>query len=85
MPDVDLVHVHEIRSGQAGLLLTLTRSIPFVITASRDQSRQRNPISRSVFRRAARTIASNAADCAELLTLIQNSHRMPTAGMSGSQ
>jgi hypothetical protein len=37
MPDVDLVHVHEIRSGQAGLLLTLTRSIPFVITASRDQ------------------------------------------------
>jgi hypothetical protein len=61
MPDVDLVHVHEIRSGQAGLLLTLTRSIPFVITASRDQARQRNPISRSVFRRAARTIASNGS------------------------
>ncbi|MEJ2172961.1 MAG: glycosyltransferase [Woeseiaceae bacterium] len=61
MPDVDLAHVHEIRSGQAGLLLTLTRSIPFVITASRDQARQRNPISRSVFRRAARTIASNGS------------------------
>lgn len=67
MPDVDLVHVHEIRSGQAGLLLTLTRSIPFVITASRDQARQRNPISRSVFRRAARTIASNGSTPAAAL------------------
>lgn len=32
MPDVDLVHAHDARSGRAALLLTLTRSIPFVLS-----------------------------------------------------
>ena len=31
MPEVDIVHIHEPDSGQAGLLLTLARSIPFVM------------------------------------------------------
>ena len=32
MPEVDVAHVYGSRAGQAGLLLTLTRSIPFVFT-----------------------------------------------------
>ncbi|NNC78119.1 MAG: hypothetical protein HKN77_09170, partial [Woeseiaceae bacterium] len=32
MPDVPVVHAHDSSGGQAGLLLTLTRSIPYVIT-----------------------------------------------------
>ena len=30
MPNVEIAHVHESKSGQAGLLLTLTRSIPLI-------------------------------------------------------
>ncbi len=56
MPDVDLAHVHESRSGQAGLLLTLTRSIPFVITTAGSNDNKLNPLTRSVLRRAAQTI-----------------------------
>ena len=56
MPDVDLAHVHESRSGQAGLLLTLTRSIPFVITTAGSNDNKLNPLTRSVLRRAAHTI-----------------------------
>lgn len=58
MPDVDVVHVHEVKSGQAGLLLTLTRSIPFVIAASGDEQSSKNPLTRSVFHRASFVIAS---------------------------
>ena len=53
MPDVDLAHVHEVRSGQAGLLLTLTRSIPFVISAGNVELGSKHPLTRSVFHRAA--------------------------------
>ena len=56
-PTVDLAHVHEIRSGQAGLLLTLTRSIPFVITTRANAADSRNPLTRSVLHRAADTIS----------------------------
>ena len=52
MPDVDLAHVHEARSGQAGLLLTLTRSMPYVLTADNEELGSRNPLTRSVIRRA---------------------------------
>jgi len=56
MPDVELAHVHECRSGQAGLLLTLTRSIPFVITTSGISEDNINPLTRSVLHRAAHRI-----------------------------
>jgi len=57
MPDVELAHVHESKSGQAGLLLTLTRSIPFVITTSGISENNVNPLTRSVLHRAAHRIA----------------------------
>lgn len=60
MPQVEIVHVHESTSGQAGLLLTLTKSIPFVITADVSIANDKNPLTQSVLRRAAyRMQASN--------------------------
>ena len=56
MPNVELAHVHESKSGQAGLLLTLTRSIPFVITASRGSGAKKSPLTRSVLNRAAHVV-----------------------------
>ena len=53
MPNVDVTHVHESKSGQAGLLLTLTRSIPFVITTDGNATDDKNPLNRSVLHRAA--------------------------------
>lgn len=52
MPEVDVVHVHDAESGKAGLLLTLTRSIPFVLTEDALESTGRNPLRRSVLKRA---------------------------------
>jgi len=54
LPNVDLVHVHDGRSGQAGLLLTLTRSMPFVMSAGPSSGRQ--PLQRSIRGRAQRII-----------------------------
>ena len=56
MPNVDLAHVHEGKSGQAGLLLTLTRSIPFVITTSAGSGNTTSPLTRSVLSRAAHVL-----------------------------
>ena len=53
MPDVDVVHVHDAKSGPAGLVLRLTRSIPYVVTRREPAPPARNPVSRSVIGRAA--------------------------------
>ena len=52
MPQVSLVHVHDEASGHAGLLLTLTRSIPYVATRHGERPPDGNPIVRSVYSRA---------------------------------
>ena len=57
MPAVDLVHAHDHRGGQACLLLTLTRSIPYVL--SKTASRNRDPLQRSITSRARRLIAAD--------------------------
>lgn len=56
MPDVSVVHVHDDRSGQTGLLLTLTRSVPFILSSYEKHTDTRNPLKRSVFRRAHRIL-----------------------------
>lgn len=53
MPNVEIAHVHENQSGQAGLLLALTRSIPFIITTNSGQSGDGNSLTRSILQRAA--------------------------------
>lgn len=60
MPHVDVVHAHSEKSAQAGLLLTLTRSIPFVLTHRDAARRSGNPISRSILNRAASLVCSDA-------------------------
>lgn len=56
MPDVDVVHAHDPKSNQAGLVLRLTRSIPFVLTRRSPEPPARNPMSRSLIERAATII-----------------------------
>jgi hypothetical protein len=53
MPNVQVVHIHCDRSAPAGLLLTLTRSIPFVFTCRVESESTKNPIKQSVLNRAA--------------------------------
>lgn len=56
MPHVAVVHAHDEASGHAGLLLTLTRSIPYVATRRSVLPPGKNPILRSVYGRAASLI-----------------------------
>ncbi len=59
MPQVDVVHAHNEKSAQAGLLLTLTRSIPFAMSCRQATKQRRNPIQRSILSRAASLICSD--------------------------
>ncbi|MGI9262747.1 MAG: glycosyltransferase [Woeseiaceae bacterium] len=61
MPTVDVVHAHDSRGAQAGLLLTLTRSIPFVLTHRADMRPYDNPLGRSTFDRAAGIVCATDA------------------------
>lgn len=61
MPAVDVVHVHDPSDGQSGLLLALTRSIPFVLT-NRSQSPENGPLAKVVYSRAAGIVYRSDAD-----------------------
>lgn len=65
MPSLDIVHVHDPAAGQAGLLLTLTRSIPFVLT-HRGPAPGNNPLAQAVYRRANLVICLDDCDQALL-------------------
>lgn len=60
MPVVDLVHTHDPRSGQAGLLLALTRSIPYVL--SNGSGRRARSLQQSVLHRAQAQLAPDYSD-----------------------
>ena len=68
MPAVDVVHVHDPAYGQAGLLLTLTRSMPYVLTR-RGEDPGQGPIAGAVFRRAAGFVFLGDADVDKHLRL----------------
>lgn len=70
-PHVDLVHIHDPSDGQAGLLLTLTRSIPFVLT-HRDNAPGRNPLTQAVYKRASGIIYQSDADAAKHLRIYRH-------------
>lgn len=61
MPDVDVAHVHDGRSNQAGLVLRLTRSIPYVLTRRETSAPSGNPLSRSKIARAAGIVCPTQA------------------------
>jgi len=71
MPAVDVVHVHDPSAGQSGLLLTLTRSIPFVLT-QQDGSNARSPLAKAVYRRAAGVVYAGDADAARHLRIYRH-------------
>jgi len=52
MPDVDLAHAHDSRSLQSGLLLKLTRSIPYLVTHRSLQAPPAHALAKSMYRRA---------------------------------
>lgn len=80
MPAVDIVHVHDPSDGQSGLLLALTRSIPFVLT-HRDEAPGKNPVMQAVYRRAAGIVYRSDADA---LTHLRIYRHAVTAARSGA-
>lgn len=71
MPRVDVVHIHDPSEGQSGLLLTLTRSIPFVLT-HHGESPGRNPLTQAIYKRASGIIYQSDADAAKHLRIYKH-------------
>ena len=81
MPEVDVVHLHDRAGWQAGLLLTLTKSIPFVLTRQEPASVPGNALTRSILKRASGVIDQNRISVAEHLRIYRraaDSLRVPT-------
>lgn len=66
MPAVDVIHAHDSHAAQAGLLLTLTRSIPFVLTRRIDVRPDSSPVNRSIYARAASIVCTTDAGARSL-------------------
>ena len=62
MPQLDVVHIHDMAAGQAGLLLTLTRSIPFVLTHRGDFEGGTGALAQAIYRRASRVICCDDSE-----------------------
>ncbi len=58
-PGVDLVHTHDRKAINTGVLLNLTRSIPFVLTHRQCSTPGNSPITRSKYRRAAGIVCTS--------------------------
>jgi len=52
LPDVTVAHAHDAKSSQAGLVLRLTRSIPYIVTRRESVPPPRNPLGRSIIERS---------------------------------
>lgn len=70
-PRLDVVHVHDPSEGQSGLLLTLTRSIPYVLTHG-DDAPGKNPLMQAVYRRASGIVYQSDADAAKHLRIYKH-------------
>ncbi len=66
LPQVDVAHVHEPSAGQAGLLLALTRSIPYVLTHRGTVSPGAGPLLQAVYGRAVRVLCQDDGELAVL-------------------
>ncbi|MDH3619264.1 MAG: glycosyltransferase [Gammaproteobacteria bacterium] len=62
MPQLDIVHIHDMAAGQAGLLLVLTRSMPFVLTHRGDLDGGTGALAQAIYRRASRIICSDDSE-----------------------
>jgi hypothetical protein len=71
MPAVDIVHIHDLSDGQAGLLLTLTRSIPFVVT-QQNNAPAHGLLATAVLQRAVGMIHAGDSDAAKHLRIYRH-------------
>lgn len=81
MPDVDVVHIHDGTSWPAGLLFTLTKSIPFTLTRHVSFASGKNPLNQAVVKRASGFIEENQIDVLDHLQVYRHavdSFRVPT-------
>ncbi len=84
MPRVDVLHVHDRASRAAGLLATLTQSVPFVLTNDVSIDADRSPISQSACRRAAGFIEPGEIDAATHIAVYQRAaNALKTSQASG--
>lgn len=67
MSTVDIVHAHDDKSGQAGLLLALTRSTPYILSQTAEHAQRDNALMKSVRSRAVLTLALDNLDPEQLL------------------
>lgn len=65
--NVDLVHAHGYRAGRAGLIMTLTRGIPYVLTAIQNGRGEAMSLKGSVMRRARVLLTDDRVPVAELI------------------
>ena len=81
MPPVDVVHIHDHSGWQAGLLLFLTKSIPFVLTQREANSDANSSLASSIYKRAAGLIDETEMSAGEHLHVYRSatgSLRIPT-------
>jgi hypothetical protein len=71
VPTLDIVHVHEPAAAKAGLLLALTRSVPFVLT-HQQQAHANNRIEQAIYKRAAAIIDDCDADGSRYLRIYRH-------------
>jgi len=69
MPEVDVVHIHDRSGWPAGLLFTLTKSIPFVLTRQVSLATGKNPLNQAAYNRASGFIDENQIAVDEHLQL----------------
>lgn len=67
LPQVTVAHMHDAKSSQAGLLLRLTRSIPYIITRREAVPPPRIPLARSVVERSSGVICPSEAAAGTLI------------------
>ncbi|MCH9693348.1 MAG: glycosyltransferase [Gammaproteobacteria bacterium] len=81
MPGVDVVHVHDSSSASAGLLMALTRSVPFVLSDHDISGAKKNPIRQAVEKRASGFVETDTMSGIELIKSYRqavDSLRVPT-------
>ncbi len=81
VPDVDIVHIHDQSSTPAGLLLMLTRSVPFVLTRRALAASSASPIKKAACKRASGFVEENQLTASEHLQIYRravDSLRVPT-------
>jgi len=81
MPQVDVVHIHDQSSRTAGILLALTRSVPYVLTQHETKTASDSPLNRSARKRASGFIADNEVGICQHLQVYRramDSLRIPT-------